>query len=257
MLCHSIALLAGPVKNSALNHTGVWLSYPIGNMMCSLGRVLCRITVPRLVTYKCGTLTGHPDTLHSVCRQFSRIQFSQKTEAKLKSTDKIPSEFTLIYRAPMASYMNLAQAVSSISVLLLGGVGAYKYVTDATGNFPLTFKINELNTLGDIQIDGELLVYFSAFIIFNVGIWAMTLRYPLRIYHHEGTNSYICVLKGFLPLNTKNISFSAGEIRKHIPLMYSLLPWRDAMFKVGKKTMYILENYFRTPADFNTMFNKV
>lgn len=223
----------------------------------SLKRVICRITVPKLAAYQCGTLTGHPVTLHPVCRQFSQIQFSEKTEAKLKSIDKIPNEYTLIYRAPMTSYMNVAQATASISMLLLGVVGAYKYIMNTTVNFSFISAVNEFNKVADIPVDIELFIMFSAFLIFNAGIYAITLRYPLRIYHHEQTSLYICVLKGFLPLNTRNISFCADEVRRHIPFMHSLLPWKNALFKVGKKTMFIMENNFRTPADFNTMLNSV
>jgi hypothetical protein len=83
------------------------------------------------------------------------------------------------------------------------------------------------------------------------------MKYPLRIYHHEAAKSYICVLNRFVPLKTRNINFNAGDIRRHIPFMSLVIPWRDALFKVGNKTMYIMENNFRTPADFSTMFYKV
>jgi hypothetical protein len=192
-----------------------------------------------------------------MCRQFSRIKFSQKTEARMNSSDKIPNEYKLIYRAPMTSYVNMAQATSSISIILLGVIGVYKYITDTTINFPFTFGMNEFNKLVGIHIDGEICILVSSFIIFNVGICAVTMRFPIRIYHHEGTSLYICILKGFLPLNTKKISFCTDEVRKHIPFMHSLLPWRNALFKIGKKTMFVMENNFRTPADFNTMFSKV
>jgi hypothetical protein len=192
-----------------------------------------------------------------VCRQFSRIQFSQKTEARLKSIDKVPSEYALIYRAPMTSLMKVAQVMSCVSILSLGAVGACRYITDTTSNIPLTYEMNEFNKIGGIEIDGELVFWVSMFIIFNAGMCAVTMKYPLRIYHHEAANSYICVLNRFLPLKTKNVSFNAGDIRRHIPFMSSLIPWRDALFKVGNKTMYIMENNFRTPADFNTMFCKV
>lgn len=223
----------------------------------SVKRVFCRITVFGSVTYRCRTFTGSPTILlHPVCRQFSRIQFSQKTEARLKSIDKVPSEYALIYRAPMTSLMQVAQVMSCVSILSLGAVGIYKY-SDLTSNFPLTYKMNEFSKLGRIEIDGELFTWVTMFIIFNVGMCAVTLKYPLRIYHHEAANSYICVLNRFLPFKTKNISFNAGDIRRHIPFMSSLIPWRDALFKVGNKTMYIMENNFRTPADFSTMFCKV
>jgi hypothetical protein len=175
----------------------------------------------------------------------------------LKSIDKVPSEYALIYRAPMTSLMKVGQVISCFSILSLGALGAYKYITHAMFNFSFTFKMNELGKLEGTQIDGERFLWVIMFIIFNVGLFAITMKYPLRIYHHEGANSYICVLNNFFPLKTKNISFNAGGIRRHVPFMSSLIPWRDALFKVGNRTLYIMENNFRTPADFSTMFFKV
>jgi len=223
----------------------------------SLKRCFCRITVFGSLTYRCSAFTGCSTILHPACRQFSRISFSQKTEARLKSIDKVPIEYALIYRAPMTSLMKVAQVMSCVSILSLGAVGAYKYITDTTFNFSSVFKMNEFNKLGGIEIDGELFLWISMFIIFNVGMCAVTMKYPLRIYHHEAANSYICVLNRFVPPKTKNISFNAGDIRRHIPFMSSVIPWRDALFKVGNRKMYIMENNFRTPADFTTMFCKV
>lgn len=154
----------------------------------------------------------------------------------------------------MTSYMTMAQITSSISILSLGVVGAYKYLLNTTINFPLTFGMSEFN---EIKVDVELFIMVSAFILFNVGVFAITLKYPLRIYHHEGTSSYIGVMKGLLPFNTYHKSFCAGEVRRHISFIHSLLPWRNALFKVGKKTTFIMENYFRTPSDFNIMLNEV
>lgn len=224
--------------------------------MDSLKRCFCRIRVFGSVTYRHSTFAGYPTILRPVCRQYSRIQFSHKTEARLKSIDKVPNEYALIYRAPMTSLIKVAQLMSCVSILSLGAVGAYKCIIDTTFNFS-TFKMNEFSKLGGIEIDGELFIWVSMYIIFNVGMCAVTMKYPLRIYHHEAANSYICVLNRFVPLKTKNISFNAGEIRRHIPFMSSVIPWRDALFKVGNKTVYIMENNFRTPADFSTMFCKV
>jgi len=251
MFCHGIGLFVGPVKSSALKITGDTMYRD------SLKRAFCRMIVPRLVTYSYGTLTGYPVILQPMCRQLSRIQFSQKIEARLKSVDKVPDGYELIYRAPMTSYVKLAHVTSSVSVLLLGVVGVYKYITNATFNVPLKFEGNEFNQLGDIQLDNDLTFLVSMFIMFNVGICAVTLRYPVRIYCHEEASSYICVLNRFLPLSTKNITFSAGDVRRHIPFTSSLLPWRDALFKIGTKTMFIMENNFRTPADFSAMLKKV
>jgi hypothetical protein len=225
--------------------------------MDSLKRAFCRITVLRSVMYRSGILIGHPDSLHLTSRQFSRIPFSQKTEGKYKSIDKVPSEYELIYRAPMISYIKVAQITSSFSILSLCAVGAYKYITNPIIAFPSTFKLNEFNKLGDIELDNNLFLLVSGFIIFNIGIGAVTLRYPLRIYHHEEASSYICVMSRFLPITTKNITFHAGDVRRHISYMSSLLPWRNALFKVGNRTMFIMENNFRTPADFNTMLKNL
>jgi hypothetical protein len=148
--------------------------------------------------------------------------------------------------------MKMAHVTSSFSMLSLCVVGAYKYITDPINTFRLTVKLSEFNELGDIELDNPFFVV-TVFIIFNVGIGAVTLRYPLRIYHHEETNSYICVMSRFLPLTTKNITFHAGDVQRHIPRMSLLLPWKNALFKVGKRTMFIMENNFRKPADFNTM----
>ncbi|PNF30465.1 hypothetical protein B7P43_G12153 [Cryptotermes secundus] len=219
----------------------------------SLKRAFCRIRVLRAVTYRNGILIGHPGILCLARRKFGRISFSQKTEERYKSMDKVPLEYELIYRAPMISYMKIAQVTSSFSVLALCVVGAYKYITDPINIFPLTFKLNEYNELGDIELGDNLFPVVSVFIIFNVGISAVTLRYPLRIYHHEEANSYICVKNRFLPLTTKKITFHAGDVQRHVPRLSFLLPWRNALFKVQKRTMFIMENNFRTPADFNTM----
>jgi hypothetical protein len=219
----------------------------------SLKRALNRITELRAMTYRSCILTGCPSILYLTRRQFSRIAFSQKTEAKYKSVDKVPSEYELIYRAPMLSYVKLAQVTSSFSILGLCVVGAYKYIMDPTSIFPLTFELDELNQLGDIAFYDNPIFVACVCMIFNVGIGAVTLRYPLRIYHHEQTSSYICVMNRFLPLSTKNITFHAGHVRRHIPHMSFLLPWKNALFRVGKRTVFIIENNFRTPADLNTM----
>jgi hypothetical protein len=219
----------------------------------SLKRASYRITELRTMMYRSGILTGHPCILYLTRRQFSRIPISQKAEAKYKSADKVPSEYKLIYRAPMLSYVTVAQMTSSFSILALCVAGAYKYIADPISIFPLTVKLDELNKLGDIDFSDNPFLVGGVFIIFNVGIGAVTLRYPLRIYHHEESSSYICVMNRFLPFITKNITFHAGDVRRHIPYMSFLLPWKNALFKVGNRTMLIMENNFRTPADLNTM----
>lgn len=160
--------------------------------MNSLKRAVCRNTVLRTVTYRSGILTGHPSILCLRRTKFSRITFSQKTEERYKSIDKVPHEYELIYRAPMISYIQTTNVTSSFSILSLCIAGTYKYITDPMNTFPLTIKLNEASELGDIELDDNLFLVVSTFIIFNVCIGAVTLRYPLMIYHHEEANSYMC-----------------------------------------------------------------
>jgi hypothetical protein len=249
-----VNLFAGAVKK-LVQKSLVWFPIFTENMIYtdSLKRALCRITVPRAITYASGILTGRPSILSLTKRRISRFPFSQKTEARCKSIDRVPSGYELIYRAPMITYVKVTHITSSFSILIVCVVSAFKYISDPVTLFSVTFKLNELNTFGDSEYFDNPFLLACVFIIFNVGIGAVTLRYPLRIYHHEEARSYICVMNRFLPLITKNITFHAGDVRRHIPRMSSLLPWKNALFKVGKRTMFIMENNFRTPADLNTM----
>ncbi|PSN29962.1 hypothetical protein C0J52_23560 [Blattella germanica] len=204
-------------------------------------RILCRMNKPLLIN-------------HQPLRNLVRM--TQKTEARLKLADNIPKEYELVYRAPMISYVKVAQTVSSISVLMLTAVAFYKIYINKAITFPIVIRF-DTSVLGDFATDvGTFIFLISSFMLFNVSIYAITLRYPHRIYYNATAKEYICILTGLLPSQFRKLNFNKGEVIRQFTIISSLLPWRDAIFKIGKKTVFLVENGFRTPADFSTMMSK-
>ncbi|XP_069674462.1 uncharacterized protein [Periplaneta americana] len=183
-------------------------------------------------------------------RHFSRIAFSQKTELKLRQSDGVGQEFRLVYRAPMTGYVTTAQATSTISMLLLGAVGLYK--ASAGIKLPPAYELGPL-----LVESSSFAVLIASFALFNAGICSITLRYPLRMYHHEKAGQYIAVMQGFTPLATHNLNFKAGDVSRATPVLSSMLPWKDAIFKIRDRTVFIIENGFRTPSELDNLLRKL
>ena len=185
------------------------------------------------------------------------FRMTPKTEARYKFEDNIPNEYELIYRAPLLSYVKIAQSVSTISIVAFIAIGVYKVTQHNKFTFPVVAHIDS-EVLGSFSSDPFAFLFLvSSFMLFNIAIYSISLRYPYRIYHNPAGNSYICVVAGLLPHQMKQICFKKGDIMRKETVMSTVLPWRDAIFRIGRKTVFIIENYFRTPADFNTMLRNL
>lgn len=189
---------------------------------------------------------AHPPL--SLCRAV-KSHTSSKKEDSLKLKDSIPSRYELVYKAPMDTYMAVSQGISSVSLVAFLAFGISNVLS---GNSFLFSSSMELGEDIFIQSSEQMVILTVAFMLANVGVQYVASSYPLRIYHYDHT--YISVFTGLLPLQIRTREFKSGDIKQATSTGIAM-PWRDAKYVMGGKSVFLLEDYFRRPADFTAMLN--
>lgn len=60
------------------------------------------------------------------------------------------------------------------------------------------------------------------------------------------------MFEGMVPMSAKAFPFSAGELSESFN---GVLPWKDSMYKMRRRPVLLLTQYFKTPADLNEMMS--
>ncbi|XP_068082270.1 uncharacterized protein [Anabrus simplex] len=173
---------------------------------------------------------------------------SRSTEDKLKVKDGIPTDYELIYRAPMNSYVIAAQGFSSVLSSLFIALGAFEYIHGESGDRHVI-----INDVSIIQTNEQILMLIAVFVIANVSLQIFALKYPIRIYKNK-MNSFIAVYVGYIPFKTRQVEFKAGNVIRLPPS--GVMPWGMCWFKIKDKNSILLEHYFRKPADLHSMLQE-
>lgn len=66
--------------------------------------------------------------------------------------------------------------------------------------------------------------------------------------------SYVAIFEGALPFFKKHVQFSGGQLMEApggVPF------WRDIRYKIKNKTVYLLNDHFKTISELNLMLKKV
>ncbi|XP_053601377.1 uncharacterized protein LOC128670046 [Plodia interpunctella] len=178
------------------------------------------------------------------------IKFSE-TEDRWKEKDNVSNKWQLIYKGPMEPSLKFLSAYITFSTVTIGCSAIYYAAFQfdvATMNDPVV--LGEDVVIANSAV--ECLVYLGAFIIFHTAIKILLSKYVVRLYR-DGDN-YLAIFRGHFFNSIKKHHFHLNDFRKLSPTF--VVSWGDARFGLGKKHSILLENYFKTPNDFNYLLNK-
>uniref|UniRef100_A0A1B6CVK2 Uncharacterized protein n=1 Tax=Clastoptera arizonana TaxID=38151 RepID=A0A1B6CVK2_9HEMI len=170
-------------------------------------------------------------------------------EEKIRIEDKVPTNYNLIYKAPMLRYCQIAYVLAAFSttVLPIWTYGNY-FLLSAPELSNQMMKLNE-----SLAIDGynDLLSFTIGSLIFSWSIILFVFKYPYRIYYSPQTKDYIAVISSSTPFKTKNIHFKSAL--KVVPKILTFNFFYESLYQLGTTKYFLLENYFRKPIDLEIM----
>ncbi|XP_023944449.2 uncharacterized protein LOC112050416 [Bicyclus anynana] len=170
---------------------------------------------------------------------------------KWKEKDGVSNRWDLIYKAPMESALNVATAYLTAST-----------VTVAAGSIYYAGFQFDVNTMYDPVLLGdevviannslECLIYFGAFVMFNVCVKVVLSKFVVRMY--KDGDEYLAIFRGNWYNSIVKHKFHLNEFRKLNPTY--VVSWGSSRFGLGKKHGILLHNYFKTPEYFNNLLYK-
>ncbi|XP_073814096.1 uncharacterized protein [Musca autumnalis] len=168
---------------------------------------------------------------------------SQAKEQQYMKTDRVPPNYSLIYRSTMENYVAWSMHVSSITATIIGGAALYQFSTNQPLMDPQLVETTLVMHTEDI--------YFFAFgfLAINAALRFVVSKFPLRIYKNN-KGKYLAVYHSQFPGGITHHHFDQGDVRE---VNYVFSPWNRSTYKLGKKTSLILENYFKTAWEFEQM----
>ncbi|XP_065368620.1 uncharacterized protein LOC135961077 [Calliphora vicina] len=173
-------------------------------------------------------------------QKFARAVSSKEREKRYLEKDRVPQNYTLIYKAPMESYVAWAMHVSTVTASIISTAAIYQYVN----NQPI---LEPLDTT--LIMNSDDIYYFAAgFLAINAALRLVVAMFPLRIYKDQG--KYLGIYHSQLPFNISHHQFEQGQVKA---VYYIFSPWNNATYKLGTKTSLLLEDYFKTPSEFHKM----
>lgn len=110
--------------------------------------------------------------------------FRHTTENEYKIKDKVDSNYSIIYRAPMERYLAICNQVTTLSLLPVGGFAIYKYIHRFE---PLSTEMIFLENSSNFAAVSEAdTVYFVIGLVALCAMFRSVLyKYPLRIYRNH------------------------------------------------------------------------
>lgn len=102
------------------------------------------------------------------------------SERKFKLKDKIPQEYTMIYKAPLEYYLSACNHITTASAFLLVGFSVFSYFN----HDKMTSILKPYEPMGGRVLvkDTDFYYFAIASVAINVVLRISAYRFPLRIY---------------------------------------------------------------------------
>ncbi|XP_054089183.1 uncharacterized protein LOC128922503 [Zeugodacus cucurbitae] len=179
---------------------------------------------------------------HKLCNHFHNNKAVIKKRDFFIKKDNVSSEYELIYRAPMETYISIAKNISTVTATIISSAAIYS----VTNEYKITTPSFE--SMGLVSHPNDLWYFSFGFIAVTMVIRLFIAKYPLRIY--GGIDKYIAVYEPQLPFQSSKYVFNKGDVEE---VFSRFNPWNNCTYRLGNKTSLLLNRYFRTPADYNQM----
>lgn len=184
----------------------------------------------------------------------------KQSEQNLKILDQISSEVQLIYRHDSLDnylkWMHLALCVmSGVLVALV----VFKLDKGNLRTSLLNEGIvlpNESSVLPKISdsVDKDALIFLFAFCLCSSVFYGLMKRIPVRIYKVPRTERYIFICNAGIPFNTRKLLCKRGEcVKVDSSALPSFLPCENIYSISNKLKVFLFDDNFRVPADFNVL----
>ncbi|XP_061388987.1 uncharacterized protein LOC133324116 [Musca vetustissima] len=164
-------------------------------------------------------------------------------EQQYMKIDRVPSDYSLIYRSTMENYVAWSMHVSSITATIIGGAAAYQYASGEPLMDPSLVDTKLVMHTEDIY------VFALGFLVINAVLRLVVSKFPLRIYKNND-GKYLAVYHSQFPGGVTHHHFDQGDVKE---VTYTFSPWNGSTYKLGNKTSLILDNYFKTAWEFEQM----
>ncbi|XP_014093637.1 uncharacterized protein [Bactrocera oleae] len=178
----------------------------------------------------------------NLCNHFHNNKTVMKNRDFFIKKDSVPSEYELIYRAPMETYVTVAKYISTMAAAIISSATIYTVTNE--------YKLSTANfeSMGLVSHPDDLWYFSLGFIAVTIAIRLFIARYPLRIY--GANDKYIAVYEPQLPFQSSKHKFNKGDVEE---IMSRFNPWNNCTYRLGNRTSLLLNRYFRTPSDYNQM----
>lgn len=175
----------------------------------------------------------------------SYFNFSRKSGTNYyRIKDNVSDQYELIYRNGMHRYFLFAQIISSVSVIGVSVMYMWESEVKAPKfeNWKMVPKTFESDTY----------LILSAFILLNTVLQLALFKCPIRIYNNPNNDKYIMIFYKYIPFRTSRLSCKVRDITKLEET--GILPWKNSSYQIqDSRTIIMLDNFFRKPADLNIM----
>uniref|UniRef100_A0A7G3A9F8 Putative conserved plasma membrane protein n=1 Tax=Lutzomyia longipalpis TaxID=7200 RepID=A0A7G3A9F8_LUTLO len=178
------------------------------------------------------------------------IQRKKWNEKKIRDMDKLPDDYTLIYRNPMYNYVTAVTYITSGSFLAIGIFAAHALIT---GELSFDAQNIEDTVVGPLTSDiTEVYIMGGFFILMNVILRITLNRFPLRIYRKG--QEYLAIYTWRIPFRNVVLDFRQGDAVK-VPERGIL--WKDSRYTIKGRKNILLSEYFKAPIELHTMLTPI
>lgn len=168
---------------------------------------------------------------------------------ELKLKDNVPDNWKLIYKNKLDTYLLFIQIVTTTTATLLA---LALLVTESNNN-----EDRWTNVTPDVKhYDSDFFVFLTAFLVIVVVLQSLLSKMPIRIYNHPNKKEYKMFFYGNIPFSQKSCTYRAGQIFEYTE--EKQFPWDNLAYLLkinegDQRKLYLLEGYFRRPADLYIM----
>ncbi|GAB0090343.1 hypothetical protein DMENIID0001_050690 [Sergentomyia squamirostris] len=205
---------------------------------------------------RCTPLCGYPVQLQkisyrkieSVSPIHTLIQRKKWNEQKIREMDKLPSDYSLIYRNPMYNYVSGVTYVTAGSFL---AIGTFLACSIYTGQLQYSLPESIEATADQTALSSDILevyVMSGMFILMNAILRITINRFPLRIYRRG--QQYLSIYTWRWNFQNVKHEFKQGDVVK---TPKSGFIWQDCRYTINGRKNIILSEYFKTPAELYNM----
>lgn len=173
------------------------------------------------------------------------------TPKKLLGKDNISLSYELIYRIKSVNFWTISHCFLYFCLLcssVLTFFSFYRTKKPIYEEYDNKFLSNELTLFFLPEIENEIYIIFG--FIFNIALYMLVCRLPLRIYFN-GTNYIAVYLNAFCPFLRKNCKFTTTTKCTQIIFTFG------SVFKLGNQRSRLFLENFRTPHDFYRMTGEI